>query len=242
MNMRAPESELPLIFEDASVRADTLTILDRITLSIGAGPPTVLIGPNGSGKTTLLKAAMGVIALSRGRISWGGRENVPPLRRAFVFQRPMMLRRSVIANLNYALRAGRIPKNERSVRVTELLNMIDLQALGERPARRLSSGEQQRLAFARALARDPAILFLDEPTANLDPAATKAIEDLISAASSRRIKIVMSTHNLGQARRLAGEIVLLHRGRVIENGPASPFFNSPRTPEAQTFLSGELLV
>jgi len=242
MNMRASEAELPIIFEDASVEAGPLTILDGVTLSIGAGPPTFIIGPNGSGKTTLMKAAMGLIAVSRGRITWGGRETVPPLRRAFVFQRPMMLRRSAAANLQYALRAAGTPKDARCARVTELLNLIGLQQLSERPARRLSGGEQQRLALARALARDPAILFLDEPTANLDPAATKAIEDLVSAITFRGIKVVMSTHNLGQARRLAAEIVLLHRGRLIENGPAPSFFSSPKTPEARTFLSGELLV
>ena len=154
----------------------------------------------------------------------------------------MMLRRSAAANLQYALRAAGTPKDARCTRATELLNLIGLQQLSERPARRLSGGEQQRLALARALARDPAVLFLDEPTANLDPAATKAIEDLISAITLRGIKVVMSTHNLGQARRLAAEIVLLHRGRLIENGPAPSFFSSPKTPEARTFLSGELLV
>jgi tungstate transport system ATP-binding protein len=120
--------------------------------------------------------------------------------------------------------------------------MVGLQGIERRPARRLSGGEQQRLALARALARDPAVLFLDEPTASLDPAATKAIEDIVRDIAARGVKVVMSTHDLGQAKRLAGEIVLLHRGRLIEHRPAPDFFAAPGTPEARTFIAGELLV
>ena len=124
----------------------------------------------------------------------------------------------------------------------ELLTLVGLDGLGHRPARRLSGGEQQRLALARALARDPAVLFLDEPTASLDPYATKAIEDIIRTVSERGVKVVMSTHDLGQAKRLAGDIVLLHRGRLIENAPVDEFFTMPRTQEARKFIAGELLV
>ena len=131
---------------------------------------------------------------------------------------------------------------ERGMRCDELLALVGLSGLGERPARKLSGGEQQRLALARALAKEPAVLFLDEPTASLDPAATKAIEDAIRAVSERGIKVVMSTHDLGEARRLAGDIVMLHRGRVVETGAASSFFNTPQTFEAKTFIAGELLV
>ncbi len=112
----------------------------------------------------------------------------------------------------------------------------------ERPARKLSGGEQQRLALARALAKEPQILFLDEPTASLDPAATKAIEDVVRAVSTRGIKVVMSTHDLGEARRIAGEIVLMHRGRVVETGPAETFFTVPKTEDARRFVAGELLL
>ena len=113
--------------------------------------------------------------------------------------------------------------------------------LADRAARRLSGGEQQRLALARALARDPAVLFLDEPTASLDPTATKAVEDIIRAVSERNIKVVMATHDLGEARRLAGDIVMLHRGRIVETAAAAAFFDTPQTAEARTFLAGELL-
>jgi tungstate transport system ATP-binding protein len=242
MIMRAPSSDLPIVFKDVSVRAGAVTILDTVTLSINAGGPTVLIGPNGSGKTTLLRTAMGLIAPISGHIAWGGRELAPPTRRAIVFQRPTMLRRSAAANIRYAMKAAKIPRGEHDARVAELLSLIGLKDFADRPARRMSGGEQQRLALARALACDPAVLFLDEPTASLDPAATKAMEDVVRAVAARGIKVVMSTHDLGEARRLAGDVVLLHRGRVIETGDAASFFNTPKTGEAQKFLAGELLV
>jgi tungstate transport system ATP-binding protein len=242
MAMRAPLSDLPILLESASFAAREVTILDKITLALGGGPPTVLIGPNGAGKTTLLRLAMGLIHPSRGRVTWGGREQVPPTHRAIVFQRPVMLRRSAAANIRYALGAAGVPRAERDARVGALVTLVGLGRLGERPARRLSGGEQQRLALARALAKEPQVLFLDEPTASLDPAATKAIEDVIRAVAVRGIKVVMSTHDLGEARRLAGEIVLLHRGRVIESGPSEAFFSAPRTEEGRRFIDGELLV
>ncbi len=241
MSMHAPVSDLPLTFQDARLIAGATTILDGITLTIGNGPPTVLIGPNGSGKTTLLRTAMGLIPVTNGRITWGGRETASPQRGAIVFQRPAMLRRSAVGNVRYALSAG-TSRAKRKNRAAELLALVGLDKLGHRPARRLSGGEQQRLALARALARDPAILFLDEPTASLDPYATKAIEDIIQAVSARGVKVVMSTHDLGQARRLAGEIVLLHRGRLVETAPTATFFTAPRTEEARKFIAGELLV
>lgn len=242
MIMRAPSCDLPLMLEEVSILAREVTILDRITLKVSAGAPTILVGPNGSGKTTLIRAAMGLIQPSRGRVTWGGRSDVPPARRAIVFQRPVMLRRSAAGNLIYALAAAGVPRRERKARADELLDLVGLKGRGERPARRMSGGEQQRLALARALARDPDILFLDEPTASLDPAAIKALEDIIHDIAARGIKVVMSTHNLGEARRLAGEIVLLHRGRIVETSPAHSFFTQPKTDEARRFVAGELLV
>lgn len=240
--MRAPAAELPITFDGVTVTAGAVTILEDIALTLMPGTPTVLVGPNGSGKTTLLRAAMGLTAPSRGRITWGGRENVPPLRRAIVFQRPAMLRRSAGANIRFALHATAIPRAERSRRMSELLELVGLEHLAGRAARRLSGGEQQRLALARALARDPAVLFLDEPTASLDPSATKAVEDVIRAVSQRNIKVVMATHDLGEARRLAGEIVMLHRGRIVETAAAASFFSAPRTGEARMFIAGELVI
>jgi tungstate transport system ATP-binding protein len=242
MTMRAPTSDLPIVLDNLSVSAGAVTILDRVSLTISPGAPTILIGPNGSGKTTLLRVLMGLQPPSAGRITWGGRADAAPEKRALVFQRPTMLRRSAGANLYYALKAAGIPRATHESRVADLLQLVGLENFARRPARRLSGGEQQRLALARALARDPALLMLDEPAASLDPAATKAIEDIIRAVASRGVKVVMSTHNLGQARRLGGEIVLMHRGRVVEIGAAAKLLDHPNTPEAKAFVSGELLI
>ena len=230
------------MFADAGILAGGVTILDNISLLIGPGTPTVLIGPNGSGKTTLLRAAMGMIPVARGRVTWGGREVSPPTRRAILLQRPVMLRRRAAGNVRYALGAAGVPRAEHEQRTADLLALVGLEGLQRRPARRLSGGEQQRLALARALARDPAVLFLDEPTASLDPYATKAIEDVVRVITARGVKVVMSTHDLGQAKRIGGEIVLLHRGRLVETGQATEFFANPRTQEAKKFIAGELLV
>jgi len=240
--MRAPASDLPILFDGVSLFVRDLVILDRVNLMLMPGAPTVLIGPNGSGKTTLLRLAMGLIAPTSGRVTWAGRDDLPPERRAIVFQRPAMLRRSAAGNVRYALAAASVPRSERRRRTADLLALVGLADFERRPARRLSGGEQQRLALARALARDPDVLFLDEPSASLDPAATKAIEDIVRDIAARGVKVMMSTHDLAQARRIGGEVALMHRGRLIESARAMEFFNSPRTEEGRCFLAGELLV
>jgi len=240
--MRAPLSDLPIVLEDAAVVVGSLTILNDIALTFLAGAPSVLVGPNGGGKTTLLRLAMGLVAPSRGRVTWGGRIDAASTRRAIVFQRPVMLRRSATGNIHYALRAAGVARRECASRTAELLTLVGLSALGDRPARKLSGGEQQRLALARALAKEPQVLFLDEPTASLDPAASKAVEDVIRAVTARGIKVVMATHDLGSARRLAGDIVLLHRGRIVETTNVKTFFTNPATREARSFVAGELLI
>jgi tungstate transport system ATP-binding protein len=247
MTMHGPVSELPVTFNDVTIIAGGVTILDTINLSFLPGLPTVLIGPNGAGKTTLLRAAMGLISATRGRITWGGRDSggrtaTPSDRCAIMFQRPVMLRRSAADNILYALAAAHAPREAQQDRAKDLLILVGLQNLADRPARLLSGGEQQKLALARALARAPTVLFLDEPTASLDPYATRAMENVVHAVTKLGVKIVMSTHDLGQAKRMAGDIVLLHRGQLIESGPAKEFFEKPRTLEARKFIAGELLV
>ncbi len=237
--MRDRISTLPIGFDGVAFAAGEVCILRDVALSIEAGPPTVLIGPNGSGKTTLIKLAMGLLAPTAGSV----RSANPALaasRRAIVFQKPAMLRRTAGRNVAYALKAAGRPSV--SATVEKLLDRVGLAALADRPARRLSGGEQQRLALARALARDPEVLFLDEPTASLDPAATKAVEDIVSGAAAGGVKIVMATHDMGQARRLAGDIVFLAKGRLTEHAPAARFFTAPATPEARSFLAGDLVI
>jgi tungstate transport system ATP-binding protein len=235
--MHGPASDLPVELKEVSCRFGDVAVLDRVTLSLRPGAPTLLVGPNGSGKSTLLRIAMGLLPPSGGTITWGGRPDSDGARRAMVFQRPVMLRRTALANVVYALPVGR----DRS-HALRLLARVGLEPLADRPARRLSGGEQQRLALARALARDPEILFLDEPTASLDPAATKAVEDIVRDTAAAGVKIVMASHDLGQARRLAGDVVFLVRGRVLEHAPAETFFAKPGTPQAAAFLRGDLVI
>ena len=233
--MRAPVTDLPVAFENVSLRTGDVAIVRDLSLTLAPGAPTVLLGPNGSGKSTLLRLAMGLATPTSGCVTWGGRAAAGE-RLAMMFQRPVMLRRTAAANVAYAL-AGKNPS-----RVGELLAQVGLSHLATRPARRLSGGEQQRLALARALARDPEILFLDEPTASLDPAATKAVEDIVRAVAASGVKIVMATHDIGQARRLAGDVVFLARGRLIERAEAAQFFTAPATAEGAAFLRGDLVI
>lgn len=240
--MRAPTEDLPIFCDNCTVLARDIAILDRCTATFSRGEPTAVIGPNGAGKTTLLRLAMGLITPSSGRVTWGGREPAAATHRAILFQRPVMLRRSAAGNVRYALAAAGVRRELRNECTADLLALVGLSGLETRPARRLSGGEQQRIALARALAKDPAVLFLDEPTASLDPAATKSVEDVIRTVTGRGVKVVFSTHDLGQAKRLAGDVLLMHRGHVIESASADTFFTAPKTTEAQKFIAGDLLV
>lgn len=240
--MCSPPSDLPVRFEGVSLRAGSAAILDDVNLSIGPGAPTLVIGPNGSGKTTLLRLCMGLSNPSAGRITWGGREVFRPGRLAMLFQRPVMLRRSVAENVTYGLVKTGLARRQRIARMEEVLARVGLSELASRPARRLSGGEQQRVALARALAREPELLLLDEPTASLDPAATRAVEEIIMMAAQCGIKVVMASHDLGQVRRLAGEVVFLVRGRLCERASPANFFDHPSTSEAAAFGRGDLVI
>jgi tungstate transport system ATP-binding protein len=216
------------------VCAGETTILDRASLRLSAGAPTAIVGPNGAGKTTLLRVVMGLVAHASGNLQI----NAGP--RAIVFQKPVMLRRSVAENIAFALQAaGRVGNPHE---VADLLNQVGLAGLADRPARQLSGGEQQRVGIARALARRPRLLLLDEATASLDPAQTKIIEELIGSIARSGVKIVFATHGLGQARRLAGDVVFLVNGRVAEHAGTETFFNNPASEGARRFLAGELVL
>lgn len=240
--MRAPASDLPMVLDGVSLQAGPTTILDRLSLTIVPGAPTLIVGPNGAGKTSLLRLCMGLDMPSTGRITWGGRADRAMARRAILFQRPVMLRRTAAANIAFALAQAGLPRGQRAQRVAALLDRVGLSDLAQRPARRLSGGEQQRLALARALARDPEVLLLDEPTANLDPAATRSVEEIVLGAAQSGIKIVMASHDLGQVRRLAGDVIFLVRGALGERGPAANFLDRPVTPEAAAFVRGDLVI
>lgn len=239
--MRAPDTVLPLRAHGLGFAAGGVQILRDVSLAIEAGAPTLVIGPNGAGKSVLLRLLHGLLAPSAGTVTWSVLPGEAARRQSMVFQRPVLLRRSVLANAVYPLRLAGVPHEARVARAQDALRLVGLAALADRPARRLSGGEQQRLALARAAALHPEVLFLDEPCASLDPAATRAVEEIISVLAARGTKIVMTTHDLGQARRLAGDVVFIHRGRLLEQAPAASFFTQPATPEASAFLRGELV-
>lgn len=232
---------LPLQLRDVVFSAGGSRIIDGVSLTLDAGARTVIVGANGAGKSVLLRLCHGLLAPSSGTIRWNAPE-MPgtPRRQAMVFQRPVLLRRSAIANVAYALRVAGVPWREREGRALEALRRVGLETVARRPARVLSGGEQQRLALARVWALQPEVLFLDEPTASLDPGATQEIERIIGTLHSAGTKIVMVTHNLGQARRLGDEILFLHKGQSLERAPADRFFLRPESPEAAQFLEGEL--
>lgn len=231
---------LPLRLEDAGFAVRGAALLEEISLAIPAGRRLIVMGANGAGKSLLLRLCHGLIEPVSGRRIWANGE-ARPQAQAMVFQRPVLLRRSVAANLAYPLRLRGMNRATCREIVTQTLERFGLAALSERPARLLSGGEQQRLALARAWAMRPQILFLDEPTSALDPSATRIIEAMIETFSAEGITIVMSTHDIGQARRLAQDVAFLHRGRLIEHGPAETFFAGPKAWEARAFLAGDLV-
>jgi tungstate transport system ATP-binding protein len=233
---------LPLVVHDLCYEIGGKRLLDGISFQTDVGPRTVVLGPNGAGKSLLLRLCHGLIQPSTGTITWAGA--APTAARwgqAMVFQRPVLLRRSTAANITYVLRLRGVPRQQRRVMMTETLAQAGLLPLAGRSARVLSGGEQQRLALARAWALKPQVLFLDEPTASLDPAATRAVEALLDRFHHTRTKIIMTTHDLGQARRLADEVLFLHHGRLAEHAPAPAFFTNPQSKEAAAFLAGKLL-
>src|SRR5512139_1494087 len=213
--MRAAVSLLPLTLERVCFSAGSRPIIRGISARFEAGPRTVILGPNGAGKSVLLRLCHGLLEPTAGAVHWNSPElRGGPRRQAMVFQRPVMLRRSALGNVAYALRHAGFNARERQDRALQALARVGLDAYADHPARVLSGGEQQRLALARVWALRPEILFLDEPTASLDPGATHEIEKIIAGLHAAGTKIVLVTHNLGQARRLADEILFLQGGRL----------------------------
>ena len=232
---------LPLAVDGVSFNAGGRAIINEVSFALDAGPATIILGANGAGKSVLMRLMHGLLAPSSGAIRWSDPEPARRRRKqAMVFQRPVMLRRSAIANVTYALELAHVPRAEREGLAFEALESVGLRHLAHRPARVLSGGEQQRLALARAWALHPEVLFLDEPTASLDPGATREIERVIQAFDAAGTKIVMATHNLGQARRLGDEVLFLHEGRLAERASIDRFFAQPSSAEAAAFIKGEV--
>lgn len=214
-------------------------LLDGLSLSLRGGGITTLMGPNGAGKSLTLRMLARLLLPTSGHVYECG---IDIRDIALVFQKPVMLRRSVKGNLMHALKLHGVKRTGRPARLNELLDLADLTHLSNAPARLLSGGEQQRLALIRALAAQPKLLLLDEPTASLDPQATQTIENLILQAGNQGAKIILVTHDIGQAKRLASDVVFLNQGFVQEHTPADIFFTSPQSSEARAYLKGELLV
>ncbi|GGD09073.1 ATP-binding cassette domain-containing protein [Aureimonas glaciei] len=240
MKASVTTSNLPLTLEGVVLRIGDTTILDHVGLTIRPGPPTLLVGPNGSGKSSLLRLCMGLERPSAGRILWGGRTDCAAARQAMLFQRPVMLRRSAADNIAYALAKAGVDKRDRSARIEALLARVGLTHRAGHSARTLSGGEQQRLALARALAREPEILFLDEPTANLDPASSRIVEAIVRESAAAGIKVVMASHDLAQVKRLAGDVLFLDRGRLREQKTVTEFFDTQMSPASAAFVRGDL--
>jgi len=232
---------LPLRADALTYSARGRTLVDNLSFEIGRGRRTIIMGPNGAGKSLTLRLCHGLLTPTSGTVRWNAPGEKGRKRHAMVFQRPVMLRRSALANLTHAMNLSRKPRRERLSRAREALQRFGLSDMARRPARVLSGGEQQRLAMARAWALDPEVLFLDEPTASLDPAATRAIEEMIDAFHADGMTIVMTTHDLGQARRLADQVLFLHHGKLLEETSAGEFFDNPRSEAARAFIRGELL-
>lgn len=234
-------SQLPLSVTGLCFNAGDTVLIDRLDLEVSHQGVTVLMGPNGAGKSLLVRLLHGLIQPQSGSIMWNGKRCSPATRlhQAMVFQKPVLLRRSVAANIDFVLGLkGRATLARRD----ELLMQANLSDKASQPARALSGGEQQRLALARALASNPEVLFLDEPTASLDPSSTQAIETAIGAASERGVKVILVTHDAGQARRLANDVVFIHRGSVAEHCSADVFFQQPASAVARDYLAGKLVI
>ena len=241
--VRGDASPAPLLrVRGLSFDAGGKRLIDRVDADFRPDRRTVIMGANGTGKSLLLRLLHGLIRPTAGEVLWQGRPLDREGRRAqaMVFQRPVMLRRSALANLRFALAVRGVGGADREAREAEAIERARLADLAGRPARVLSGGEQQRLAIARALACAPRVLFLDEPTASLDPASTHAIERQIREAHENGVTVVLVTHDIGQARRLGDDLIFLHAGRVVEAGPVMGVLDAPRSEAARAWIGGRL--
>ena len=230
---------LPIYIKDLSIILDERKILSNLNLSINSDDVTVIMGPNGAGKSIFLKILNGILTPTSGCITWNNKKQFSDTinTQAFVFQKPILLRRSVIANLDYM---DSVLGNKKKISKDRFLEIVQLQKQKNQPARMLSLGEQQRLSLIRSLMLRPNLLLLDEPTANLDPASTKIIEDIVLNLKMMGIKIIFVTHNILQAKRIADEIIFLNEGKMVEHLNKQEFFSNSKSIEVQNYLNGIL--
>ncbi|WP_333714888.1 ATP-binding cassette domain-containing protein [Yoonia sp.] len=231
----------PLVVQGAEARRKGARLIGPVDLTLGGQGVTVVIGPNGAGKTTLLGLLHGIVRLAEGQITWQVPTEAARRAQSFVFQRPVMLRRSVLDNLAYPLRIRGLRRASAQETAVAWAARIGLAGAEDRPATSLSGGEQQKLALARALITAPELVFLDEPTASLDGRSTREIESLLQEQRAAGTRIIMSTHHMGQARRLADDVIFLCGGKIVETGPATDFFETPQSALARAFLNGDIL-
>jgi tungstate transport system ATP-binding protein len=227
---------------DASVRFGSVQALRGVSLTLHRGERLALVGANGSGKTSLLRLLHGLLDCSSGTVDHGvlAVDGAHKPVAAMVFQHPFLLHLSVRLNVLLGLWLRGVPKVDRAARCDDALRRVGLLDLARRPAHALSGGQQQRLSLARAWALRPDVLYLDEPTASLDPSAKREVEALIETIAAEGVTVVMSTHNLGQAKRLATRVLYLESGRLVVDLPVDRFFNDALPLEAAQFLKGEL--
>ena len=232
------EGLLPLTLEGVTLRRRGRVILGPLDWCLDGRGVTIVMGPNGAGKTAFLRAMHGLERISTGRLFWAAQGALAWRAQAFVFQTPILMRRSVLDNIAYPLRLDGAGRSEARAKAAQMAEEVGLSL----PADSLSAGERQKMALARALIRDPQVLFLDEPCANLDGASTIAIEAILFRARDRGTRIVMATHDTGQARRLADEVIFLRHGKMLDASLAEDFFGGGASSDAAAYMRGEVLV
>jgi tungstate transport system ATP-binding protein len=233
---------MQLKLDHLNFESGKLHLIRDISVTIDCPGVTVIMGPNGAGKSLLLRLMHGMLPAKPGQVLWDGAapDERVRIRQAMVFQRPVLLRRSVVANIEFVLKKRNLPVNMDLCK--QVLSRVGLDGMQDRPARLLSGGEQQRLALARVVVLKPEVLFMDEPTASLDPASTAMIETIVKEMATHNTKIFFVTHDVAQARRLADEVMFIHRGRLLEHAPFDSFFDHPKTDEARQYLSGHIVL